>query len=54
MIFPFVVGCDEAKREFEIIVEGSKTDECSYDKTENDHQNQVINTSAIEARIIKG
>lgn len=54
LIFPFVVGCDEAKREFEIIVEGSKTDECSYDTTENDHQNQVINTSAIEARIIKG
>lgn len=54
LIFPFVVGCDEAKREFEIIVEGSKTDECSFDKTENDHQNQVINTSAIEARIIKG
>lgn len=54
LIFPFVVGCDEAKREFEIIVEGAKTDECSYDATENDHQNQVIDTSAIESRIIKG
>lgn len=54
LIFPFVVGNDEAKKEFEIIVENAKTDECSFDNTQNDHQNHVINTNAIESRIIKG
>lgn len=54
LIFPFVVGNDEAKREFEITVENAKTDECSFDNTKNDHHNHVINTNAIESRIIKG
>lgn len=54
LIFPFVVGCDEAKREFEIIVEEAKTDECNFADTETSHKNHVINTDAIEARIIKG
>lgn len=54
LVFPFVVGCDEAKREFEITVDKATTTECSFDKTDSDHQNQVIDTSKIEDRIAKG
>ena len=53
LVLPIVAGNDQARKEVEIIVEGVETEECSFNETEKDHQDHVINISKIENLLSK-
>lgn len=54
LIFPIVAGVKQARVDFNISLDGVKTDHCNDEGGENDHTGKVINISKIEKLIEQG